>query len=80
MEDDRRPVYSRFLERTISSQCVMTNYNQARINVRQMLLWSVITLFFGAVYIAVGLALYVNKMLRKLLKAIDSVQPLTAGT
>jgi hypothetical protein len=40
-------------------------------DVREMLLWSVITLVFVATYAAMGLALYINKMLRKVLKAIE---------
>lgn len=40
-------------------------------DVRQMLLWSVITLVFVAGYAALGLALYINKMLRKVLRAIE---------
>jgi hypothetical protein len=41
------------------------------IDVREMLLWSVITLFFAGVYIAVAVALYVNKMLQKVLRAMQ---------
>jgi hypothetical protein len=41
------------------------------VDVRQMLLWSVITLVFVATYAAMGLALYINKMFRKVLKAIE---------
>lgn len=40
---------------------------------RQMLLWSVITSFLSMVYIALGLALYVNRILRKVLKLIEPV-------
>jgi RsiW-degrading membrane proteinase PrsW (M82 family) len=40
-------------------------------DVRQMLLWSVVTLFFAGVYIALAVALYVNKMLRKVLRAMQ---------
>ena len=40
-------------------------------DMREMLLWSVITLVFAATYAAVGLALYINKMLSKVLKVIE---------